>query len=196
MMLDLTSNIEAFGNSTTTMEAALNARRFVIPQVSMLALLYGYSDKEREKSLWQAIEGLVPETMKEQKESMVHTMTDLTKSIPKKKRHAHVHVYDDKGKNLVPKFMDTLEELNFIEEFRSVKRISEFYSQFVRFLVELTTYLAKKEHEQAEENTRKFHEKLDWLLRICEKSNASEDTKQKLREQIDKIKELPSKIGI
>ena len=193
MMLDLASNIEAFGNSTTTMEAALNARRFVIPQVSMLALLYGYSDKEREKSLWQAIEGLVPETMKEQKESMVHTMTDLTKSIPKKKRHAHVHVYDDKGKNLVPKFMDTLEELNFIEEFRSVKRISEFYSQFVRFLVELTTYLAKKEHEQAEENTRKFHEKLDWIMNIFEKSNASEETMRKLKEQIASIKELSSR---
>lgn len=124
---------------------------------------------------------------------MVHTMTDLTKSIPKKKRHAHVHVYDDKGKNLVPKFMDTLEELSFIEEFRSVKRISEFYSQFVRFLVELTTYLAKKEHEQAEENTRKFHEKLDWIMNIFEKSNASEEIKQKLREQITKIKELPTK---
>lgn len=193
MMLDLASNIEAFGNSTTTMEAALNARRFVIPQVSMFALLYGYSDDEREKSFWHAIEGLIPEKMIELKESIVRTMTDLTNSIPKKKRHAHVHVYDDKGKNMVPKLVDTLEELNFIEELRSVKRISEFYSKFVRFLVELTTYLAKKEHEQAEENTRKFHEKLDWLLRICEKSNASEETKQKMREQITKIKELQSK---
>lgn len=192
MMLDLASNMEAFGNSITTMEAALNARRFVIPQVSMLALLYGYSDDEREKSFWHAIEGLIPENMTEQKYVVVRSMTDLTKSIPKKKRHAHVHIYD-KGKNIVPNFIETLEDLNFIEEFRLVKRISEFYALFVRFLVELTIYLAKKEHEQAEENTRKFNEKLDWIVSIFEKSNASEETKLQLKEQITKIKELQSK---
>ena len=196
MMLDLASNIEAFGNSTSTMEAAMNARRFVIPQVSMLALLCGYSEEEREKSLWHSIEGLVPDTMIEQKDAIVRSMTDLTTLIPKKKRHAHVHVYDDKGKNQVPNFVDALEDLNFIEEFLSVKKISEFYAQFIRFLVELTTYLAEKEHQQAEENTRKFHEKLDRIVSIFERSNAAEETIQKLKEQIAKIKEIPSNFGI
>ena len=131
--------------------------------------------------------------MIEQKDAVVSSQTDLTTLIPKKKRHPHVHVYDDKGKNLVPKFVDTLEELNFIEEFRSVKKISEFYAQFMRFLVELTTFLAAKEHQEAEDNTRKFHEKLDCIVSIFEKSNASEETTRKLKEQIAKIMELSSR---
>ena len=120
MMLDIAANLEAFCNSTSSIEAALNARRFVIPQVSMLTLLYRYTEDERDKSFWRLVEGLIPKAM-----------YDL------RKRHAAVHVYDDKGNNLLPEFIDVLEKMNYVEELVHIKIVADFYSIFVQFMVEL-----------------------------------------------------------
>ena len=137
MMLDIAANLEAFCNSTSSIEAALNARRFVIPQVSMLTLLYRYTEDERDKSFWRLVEGLIPKAMYDLRENIERNINNLLQIIWKPKRHAAVHVYDDKGNNLLPEFIDVLEKMNYVEELVHIKIVADFYSIFVQFMVEL-----------------------------------------------------------
>lgn len=45
---------------------------------------------------------------------------------------------------------------------------------------------------ETEENTRRFHKQIDWIVNLVEKSKLPDEQKQKILEQVHKIKELYS----
>ena len=189
MMLDMMSNLEASCYANSTMEAALHIRRFVIPQVSMLILLFGYTPEEQEHSLWHQIEPIIPQNLNDQGNTIKKTLTELLTLIPKSKRNSHVHVYNDKGNNLVLTFVGAMESLNFQEELGMVLKISQFYGLFMSFMTMLMTELAEIAHKNNEQSTRELNNKIETALQQVEAMKLPENIKQQLLEQINRIKE-------
>ncbi len=193
MMLDMMSNIEALMYANSTMEAALHIRRFVIPQVSMMVLLFGYEEKEQENSLWHKVEPKIPRNLLPFGNAVKKILTDLIPFIPKDKRNAQVHVYDEKGNNLIPAFMESMEKMNFQEELQNVLRLSRFYALFMQFLEKLMTALAEIAHENNEQSTREFNNMLSTTKQQIEDSTLPEDMKRQIIEKMNWIKELVKK---
>jgi hypothetical protein len=189
MMLDMMSNLEALFYANSTLEAALHIRRFVIPQVSMMILLFGYTPEEQEHSLWHQIEPKIPLNLVDQGNMVKKILTELLSRIPKSKRNSHVHVYDDKGSNLVPTFVGAMEYLNFQEELGMVLKISQFYGLFMSFMAILMTELAEIAHKNNEQSARELNKMIETALQRVEAMKLPENIKQQLLEQINRIKE-------
>lgn len=193
MMLDMMSNIEALLYTNSTMEAALHIRRFVIPQVSMMILLFGYEEGEQENSLWHQIETKIPQNLVTQGNAIKKILTELLSHVSKDKRNSHVHVYDDKGSNLLPTFIGAMENLNFQEELEMVLKISRFYGLLMQFMEMLMTELAKIAHQNNEQSTQELNNMIETTIQKVEDMKLPKNVKQQLLEKINWIKEVAEK---
>ena len=190
MMLDMMSNLEALYSATSTVEAALHIRRFVIPQVSMLIWLFGYFQEEQEHSLWHYTESKVPQSLASQQAILLSIMQKLFTRVCREDRNKYVHVYDDKGTNLIPVFVESLESMNFEKELKNVLLLTRFYSLFNQFLTMLMSELARIAHENNEQSSKMLHTQIAEAMQKVEKMPIPAEMKQQLLERINRIKEI------
>lgn len=194
MMLDMAVNLEAFCHSTSTMEAALNIRRFIIPQVSTITLLYGYSQDELNASIWHFVAPIVPDCLSHEKETLNNIFPKLCELVKKDLRNSYVHVYDDKGNNLIPTFIDSMNNMNFLEELNRVLKMTQFYGIFSLFTTNILDELAKIAHAKQEESSQKLDDMIEQSTIKVEQSALPSEIKEQILARISWIKKMINKV--
>ena len=195
MALDLASVLNAYLHSDSDIEASLNLRRVVVIKTSTLVHLYGYDDREQEKSVWKSIQGFIPsdgETLKAEEQAIQNLLSKLVaESDDKRLRASLVHLYDNGShKSNIEETLESVEILDPARQTVEILLLMEIYKKMEAFTKKLMDTLAQNARLQIEASQREILDKITFMRQRIEQSNASPDIKDTLLQMIDKIQNI------
>ena len=195
MALDLASVINAYLHSDSDIEASLNLRRVVVIKTSTLVHLYGYDDREQEKSVWKSIQSFIPsddETLKAEEQAIQDLLSKLVaESEDKRLRASLVHLYDNGShKSNIEETLESVEYLDPAKQTVEILLLMEIYKRMEAFTKKLMDTLAQNARQQKEASQREILDKIIFMRQHIEQSNASPDIKDTLLQMIDKIQNI------
>lgn len=148
MLVNIASDINAYLNSGSEPEFAFIMRRLAITRYAVLSQLFGYSDDERENSLWASIYKMIPEGYDAFVCSAKQTRMELENLIDasdKKIRTLYTHLIN-RRRNNVPAIIATMEAANPVTELKKTEALVRATTKISRFLKALMDKLAKDAH--------------------------------------------------
>lgn len=192
MALDLASVINAYLHSDSDIEASLNLRRIVVIKTSTLVHLYGYDDREQEKSVWKSIQSFIPsddETLKAEEQTIQDLLSKLVSdSEDKSLRASLVHLYDNKSHNSnIKETLESVENIDPVKQTVEILLLMEIYKKMEAFTKKLMDTLAQNARLQKEASQKEMLDKIALARQHLERSNASPDIKDTFLQIIDKI---------
>lgn len=195
MAADMSSIVDSYLSSTTSIESALNLRRMRIIISATLSHLYGYNEEEQEKSYWKRLGENLPAdaTVKAQYEQIGLELKGLIDcSDDKDIRNLFVHYADNHGKTVsnIPELFSTLKEMNPMVELIRSKQLMTLNSNIQRFLSLMMVALSREAAESRKKSAIEMESKLDAITSMLEKSGCPEADTNKFRESFEKIKLL------
>ena len=195
MALDLASVINAYLHSDSDIEASLNLRRVVVIKTSTLVHLYGYDDREQEKSVWKSIRGFIPsdgETLKAEEQAIQNLLSKLVaESDDKRLRASLVHLYDNEShKSNIEETLESVEILDPARQTVEILLLMEIYKKMEAFTKKLMDTLAQNARLQIEASQREILDKITFMRQRIEQSNVSPDIKDTFRQMMDKIQNI------
>ena len=195
MALDLASVINAYLHSDSDIEASLNLRRVVVIKTSTLVHLYGYDDREQEKSVWKSIQSFIPsddETLKAEEQAIQDLLSKLVaESDDKRLRASLVHLYDNGShKSNIEETLESVEILDPARQTVEILLLMEIYKKMEAFTKKLMDTLAQNARLQIEASQREILDKITFMRQRIEQSNVSPDIKDTFRQMMDKIQNI------
>ena len=195
MALDLASVINAYLHSDSDIEASLNLRRIVVIKTSTLVHLYGYDDREQEKSVWKSIQSFIPsddETLKAEEQTIQDLLSKLVSdSEDKSLRASLVHLYDNKShKSNIKETLESVENIDPAKQTVEILLLMEIYKKMEAFTKKLMDTLAQNARLQKEASQKEMLDKIALARQHLERSNASTDIKDTFLQIIDKIQKI------
>ena len=195
MALDLASVINAYLHSDSDIEASLNLRRIVVIKTSTLVHLYGYDDREQEKSVWKSIQSFIPsddETLKAEEQTIQDLLSKLVSdSEDKSLRASLVHLYDNKSHNSnIKETLESVENIDPAKQTVEILLLMEIYKKMEAFTKKLMDTLAQNARLQKEASQKEMLDKIALARQHLERSNASPDIKDTFLQIIDKIQKI------
>lgn len=148
MLVNIASDINAYLNSGSEPEFAFIMRRLAITRYAVLSQLFGYSDDERENSLWASIYKMIPENYDAFVCSAKQIRMELEYLIDasdKKIRTLYTHLIN-RRRNNVPAIIATMEAANPVTELKKTEAFVRATTKISRFLKALMDKLAKDAH--------------------------------------------------
>lgn len=195
MALDLASVINAYLHSDSDIEASLNLRRVVVIKTSTLVHLYGYDEREHEKSVWKSIQSFIPsddETLKAEEQAIQDLLSKLVaESDDKRLRASLVHLYNNGShKSNIEETLESVEFLDPAKQTVEILLLMEIYKRMEAFTKKLMDTLAQNVRLKNEASQREILDKITFMRQRIEQSNASQDIKDTFRQMMDKIQNI------
>lgn len=195
MALDLASVLNAYLRSDNDIEASLNLRRIVVIKTSTLVHLYGYDDKEHEKSVWKNIQTFIPsddDVLKSEEQAIQNLLTKLvTESDDKNLRASLVHLFDNGShKSNIEDTLVNVESLDPAKQTVEILLLMELYKKMEAFIKKLVNALALNARQQRENSQKKMLDKIAHMRQLIEQSNAAPGIKASFFQTMDKIQTL------
>lgn len=148
MLVNIASDINAYLNSGSEPEFAFIMRRLAITRYAVLSQLFGYSDDERENSLWASIYKMIPENYDAfvcSAKQIRMELENLIDASDKKIRTLYTHLIN-RRRNNVPAIIATMEAANPVTELKKTEALVRATTKISRFLKALMDKLAKDAH--------------------------------------------------
>lgn len=148
MLVNVAADLNAYLNSGSEPEYAFILRRLVITRYAVLSHLFGYSDDERENSLWTSICKMIPEDYEAFVRDSRQIDTDLEGLIDpkdKKVRTLYTHLMNRRSNN-VPSIIAKMEAANPIIELKKTEALIRTTTKVSKFLKALMDKLAEDAH--------------------------------------------------
>ena len=148
MLVNIASDINAYLNSGSEPEFAFIMRRLAITRYAVLSQLFGYSDDERENSLWASIYKMIPENYDAfvcSAKQIRMELENLIDASDKKIRTLYTHLIN-RRRNNVPAIIATMEAANPVTELKKTEAFVRATTKISRFLKALMDKLAKDAH--------------------------------------------------
>lgn len=192
MALDLASVINAYLHSDSDIEASLNLRRVVVIKTSTLVHLYGYDEREQEKSVWKSIQSFIPlddETLKAEEQALQELLSKLVaESEDKRLRASLVHLYDNGGhKSNIKETLESVENLEPVNQTVEILLLMKIYKKMEAFTKRLMNTLALNAHKQTEASHKKLLDIIANMRQLMELNNIPPDVKDSVFLVIEKI---------
>lgn len=148
MLVNIASDINAYLNSGSEPEFAFIMRRLAITRYAVLSQLFGYSDDERENSLWASIYKMIPggyDAFVCSAKQIRMELENLIDASDKKIRTLYTHLIN-RRRNNVPAIIATMEAANPVTELKKTEALVRATTKISRFLKALMDKLAKDAH--------------------------------------------------
>ena len=164
-------------------------------KTSTLVHLYGYDDREQEKSVWKSIQGFIPsddETLKAEEQVIQNLLSKLIAgSDDKRLRASLVHLYDNGShKSNIEETLESVEILDPARQTVEILLLMEIYMKMEAFTKKLMDALTQNARLQIEASQREILEKITFMRQRIEQSNVSPDIKDTFRQMMDKIQNI------
>lgn len=190
-MADIVTATLAYLNAGSEHEYPLVLRRLTITRVSTLCHIYGYNEAEHEKSLWNAITIMMPNTNEaliEEVREIGKELNDLVNENDKVDRSLYVHLLDNKTKmSNVPLIVKKAENMNPFSELDKAKMLINVMSRIQKFLKALMDELGKNAHEQAKKSKAELKSKVQAIRDLINKSECSVTQRTEFIQQFDRF---------
>ncbi|MBR3080454.1 MAG: hypothetical protein IKH01_11695 [Prevotella sp.] len=190
-MADIATATLAYLNAGSEHEYPLVLRRLTITRVSTLCHIYGYNEAEHEKSLWNAITIMMPNTNKaliEEVREIDKELNNLVNENDKADRLLYVHLLDNKTKmSNVPLIVKKAENMNPFLEFDKAKMLINVMSRIQKFLKALMDELGKNAHEQAKKSKDELKSKVQAIRDLINKSECSVTQRAEFIQKFDRF---------
>lgn len=193
--LDLASAMRAYFSSEYYFEKQLNLRRINIVVYEGFKHLYGYTDSDHVKSFWQQnISSVLKESTNT---SLIDSLTKIERELKElaadkginnmQQRECFVHYrYKDRD-NTLTLFHALVETHPLFEMYKALKLI-----QILPELIKLNTgsigVVYNSEHEKIKLSNNQTVAQIDAFLTVVEQANMDPESKQKMIDNINKIK--------
>lgn len=192
MALDLASVLNAYLHSDSDIEASLNLRRVVVIKTSTLVHLYGYDDREQEKSVWKSIQGFIPsddETLKAEEQAIQNLLSKLiAESDDKRLRASLVHLYDNGShKSNIEETLESVEILDPARQTVEILLLMEIYKKMEAFTKKLMDTMAQNARHQKEASQKEMLDKIANMRQFFEQSNIDPEIKESVFLLMEKI---------
>lgn len=148
MLVNIASDLNAYLNSGSEPEYAFIMRRLTVIRYAVLSQLFGYSDDERENSLWASIYKMIPENYDAfvcSAKQIRMELENLIDASDKKIRTLYTHLIN-RRRNNVPAIIATMEAANPVTELKKTEALVRATTKISRFLKALMDKLAKDAH--------------------------------------------------
>ena len=194
MTVDLAAVIKAYLESHSTEEYKMNLRRLIIVQTSLTVHLYGYDEREREKSIWARLKESVPTTessLSSECKEIGDLLTKLSSdSSVKDTRAIYVHLVDNTSSDFsLPATIEAIEKINPIEEVVQANALLRITKRVHNFTSDLMNTLAEKAKADRENSCRELEQLFVKLENQIKRLPFSEDDKLKLLQSFYSTKE-------
>ncbi|MGN0033233.1 MAG: hypothetical protein ACI358_05600 [Candidatus Limimorpha sp.] len=192
MALDLASVLNAYLHSDSDIEASLNLRRIVVIKTSTLVHLYGYDEREHEKSVWKNIKTFIPsdnEVLKSEEQAIQELLSKLvTESDDKNLRASLVHLFDN-GSHMsnIEETLVNVESLDPAKQTVEILLLMEVYKKMEAFTKRLMNTLALNARLQREASQKEMLDKIVKMRQLIEHSNAPQEITDSFLQMMDKI---------
>lgn len=190
-MADIATATLAYLNAGCEHEYPLVLRRLTITRVSTLCHIYGYNEAEHEKSLWNAITTMMPNTNEaliEEVREIDKELNDLVNENDKADRLLYVHLLDNKTKmSNVPLIVKKAENMNPFSEFDKAKMLINVMSRIQKFLKALMDELGRNAHEQAKKSKAELKSKVQAMKDLINKTKCSVTQRTEFIQQFDQF---------
>ena len=195
MALDLASVLNAYLHSESDIEASLNLRRIVVIKTSTFVHLYGYDEREHEKSVWKNIQTFIPsddEELKSEEQTIQSLLSKLVAdSDDKNLRASLVHLYNNGShKSNIEETLVSVESLDPAKQTVEILLLMEVYKKMEAFTKKLMNTLALNAHQQREASQKEMLDKISKMRQFIEQSNTAPEIKDAFFQMMDKIKNL------
>ena len=192
MALDLASVLNAYLHSDSNIEASLNLRRVVVIKTSTLVHLYGYDDREQEKSVWKSIQGFIPsddETLKAEEQTIQNLLSKLIAgSDDKRLRASLVHLYDNGShKSNIEETLESVEILDPARQTVEILLLMEIYKKMEAFTKKLMDRMAQNARQQKEASQKEMLDKITFMRQFVEQSSIDPEIKETVFQLMEKI---------
>ncbi len=192
MALDLASVIDAYLHSNSDIEASLNLRRVVVIKTSTLVHLYGYDDREQEKSVWKSLQGFIPsddETLKAEEQVIQNLLSKLIAgSDDKRLRASLVHLYDNGShKSNIEETLESVEILDPARQTVEILLLMEIYKKMEAFTKNLMDTMAQNARQQKEASQKEMLDKITHMRQFVEQSSIDPEIKETVFQLMEKI---------
>lgn len=192
MALDLASVLNAYLHSDSDIEASLNLRRVVVIKTSTLVHLYGYDDREQEKSVWKSIQGFIPsddETLKAEEQAIQNLLSKLIAgSDDKRLRASLVHLYDNGShKSNIEETLESVEILDPARQTVEILLLMEIYKKMEAFTKKLMDRMAQNARQQKEASQKEMLDKITFMRQFVEQSSIDPEIKETVFQLMEKI---------
>lgn len=192
MALDLASVLNAYLHSDSNIEASLNLRRVVVIKTSTLVHLYGYDDREQEKSVWKSIQGFIPsddEALKAEEQAVQNLLSKLVaESDDKRLRASLVHLYDNGShKSNIVEMLESVEILDPARQTVEILLLMEIYKKMEAFTKKLMDTLAQNARQQKEASQKEMLDKITFMRQFVEQSSIDPEIKETVFQLMEKI---------
>lgn len=195
--LDLASAIRAYLSSEYYFEKQLNLRRINVVVYEGFKHLYGYTESEHLKSFWQQkISSILKES----------TNTNLTDSLTKieselkelaadkginnkQLRECSVH-YRYKNRDNTIELFHALVKANPLIEMNKALKLLKILPELIKLNTGSIGVVYNSEHEKIKSSNNKTVAQIDFFLTMIEQANMDPENKQKILDDINKIKSL------
>lgn len=195
MALDLASVLNAYLHSASDIEASMNLRRIVVIKTSTFVHLYGYDEREHDKSVWKSIQTFIPsdvEKLKSEELTIQSLLNKLvTNSDDKNLRASLVHLYNNGShKSNIEETLVDVENLDPAKQTVEILLLMEVYKKMEAFTNKLMNTLAQNAHLQREASQNEILDKIAIIRQLIEHSNATPEIKDSFFRMMKKIQNL------
>lgn len=195
MALDLASVLNAYLHSTSDIEASMNLRRIVVIKTSTFVHLYGYDEREHDKSVWKNIQTFIPsddEKLKSEEQTIQSLLNKLVAdSDDKDLRASLVHLYNNGShKSNIEETLVSVESIDPAKQTVEILLLMEVYKKMEAFTKNLMNTLAINARQQREASQKEMLDKISKMRQLIEQSNTAPEIKDSFFQMMDKIKNL------
>ena len=191
MRADIAAITKAIVMSSTSGEALLNMRRYMINIVAVFGQLYGYNDNQRQGSHWTSIKAMLPIDNCELKEEAARIEELLKQVTPKRDedlRTCYVHYYDNKTMlSNVPNIVSALAARDLEQEMQRANLMLRVMGVVRDYLNDVMTVLAKQAHDANEKSTKEVKATLEKVRAIAENDKCPEELKETLTGVVEMV---------
>lgn len=190
---DLAIATQGYIKSKSAPEFPLIMRRLTITRVSALGHLYGYSELEKEKSMWRKIVAMIPTgacnllNAADEIETMFRGLIDAS---DKSDRQLYVHLSDNDGMTNIPRVVERLEHMNPVKEFEKTALLMRMITKVQLFLRDLMNQMAVDARSRSEANTAKMLLQIQAIRDAVNGSKSPEALKAIVCSQMDSLERM------
>lgn len=193
MMLDLVAIVDAYLNSESDIESAMNFRRVMVTKTSSVVHLYGYEKHEKDQSIWHLIKNMVPigNQLLIDKMNEIETLLSTLGNNKEEKnlRAIYIHLFDNsKHCGNIKEILESIERMDPTIHVVEVVLMLEVYKKITAFTNQLLDDLAINAREENVESTKNIMNMTDNMIEKIYSSALPDDVKKNIDEYIKKIK--------
>ncbi len=196
MMTDIATVMAGYygAKSQEEIDYAINIRLIKIILTSTITHLWGYSDNEKQISLWSKIKAIIDRhhiEVHEDVNNIEQLFQKVEKDNNKNTRNTYVHLIDNSSyKSLVPSLVDALQDLNPVKILEDAK----YVLYIVKSLRQLNNKIIIKIQEKIDKDTQEREKQLsilfDKLKNIIELSEIADTEKSNLFSNLEQLKSI------